>query len=411
MKVNAIIAEYNPFHKGHAYQLQESKSQTGADYTIVVMSGDFVQRGEPAILDKYTRAKMALQSGADLVLELPALYAASSAEYFATGAISMLDKLGIVDTVCFGSESGKIENLQRIAKILSEEPDTYVQKLRTLISFGLSYPTARNQALLDYDPGLNDCIDLLGSPNNILGIEYIKAIIKRNSQMTPHTILRLGAGYHSPHLDENYCSAMALRQAITNGRSFENIASFLPEESASFVEEKLRNHDYLDCDDFSQILFAKLLGECKKGFTEYLDVSESLSQKIVNHLYEYSGYQSFCNILKSKDMTYTRISRCLLHILLNITKENMALAMENDYISFARVLGFRKEASPLLHAIKENSSIPLLTKLADAPQALDNVGAKSFKDMILQNHLYAGVLACKCKRPVENEYQKQIVIL
>ena len=171
LRVNGIVAEYNPFHSGHSYQLEDAKRQSGADYTVVVMSGSFVQRGAPALLNKYNRTMMALKNGADLVLELPTLYSVSSAEYFATGAITLLDKLGVVDYLCFGSECGDVHKLQPIADILLEEPKEYATLFKKYLKQGLNYPSARIEALTQYRPDLSDARDLLASANNILGIE------------------------------------------------------------------------------------------------------------------------------------------------------------------------------------------------------------------------------------------------
>ena len=194
MRVNGIISEYNPFHNGHKYLLTESKKATSADYTVIVMSGNFVQRGAPALINKYKRAEMALQNGADLVLELPKYYATASAEYFAMGGISLLDKLGVVTNLSFGSECGDLAVLEKIARILVEEPNDYTILLRENLKKGQSYPTARTNALLEYNADFGEYKDVLSSPNNILGIEYLKALLKRKSSIQPYTLLRTGAG-------------------------------------------------------------------------------------------------------------------------------------------------------------------------------------------------------------------------
>ena len=194
MKVNGIVAEYNPFHNGHKYLLTESARKTGADYTVVVMSGDFVQRGAPAITDKFSRAQMALACGADLVLELPALYAAASAEFFAEGAVALFNGLNVVTDLCFGSECGDVSILRQIAEILAEEPEAYSLSLKQYLRQGLSYPNARNEALIQNYPFLGHHKNVFSSPNNILGIEYIKAILRSGSSLHPVTVLRTGAG-------------------------------------------------------------------------------------------------------------------------------------------------------------------------------------------------------------------------
>ncbi|MBR4277086.1 MAG: nucleotidyltransferase family protein, partial [Lachnospiraceae bacterium] len=215
MIVNGIIAEYNPFHNGHIAHLEKTKEQTNADYTIVAMSGNFVQRGAPAVVDKYVRTKMALEGGADLVLEIPTCYSTSSAEYFASAGVALLDKIGVVDYLSFGSESGDIEILNHIASILLEEPPEFSEYMQRYLREGYTYPLARNNALIQYENSLFDATRVLESPNNILAIEYIKAILRRESTITPFTIKRQGSNYHDRYMADNATSASA--QAIREG--------------------------------------------------------------------------------------------------------------------------------------------------------------------------------------------------
>ena len=327
MKVNGIIAEYNPFHNGHLYQLEESRRLTGADYTVVVMSGDFVQRGAPAMLDKHVRARMALLGGADLVLELPVLYAVSSAEQFAAGAVAILDRLGVVTHLCFGSECGDAEALGQIAGYLLEEPDSYRSHLQQLLRQGRTYPAARAQALCTAFG--RDWEQILSSPNNILGIDYIKALKKRKSSILPVTVKRIGAGYHDgavplrpdclqngqgaselqqglPHGQDcpatpsmQPASARAIRQALQNGQTTELLTSkllrpYLPAEAARLLEDCLIQKKSVCPDDLSSILYYKLLIQIEQGYEKYLDVSAGLSDRIRNKLGEYTGPESFC---------------------------------------------------------------------------------------------------------------------
>ena len=211
MKVTGIIAEYNPFHKGHKYQIDYCKKKLNSDYVIVAMSGDYVQRGTPALLPKHVRAEMALRCGADLVLEMPVSVSTASAEAFAMGGVSMLDGLHIMDSLCFGSEYGKVSALMELAEILVEEPEEYRQLLKEFLSNGLSFPSARCQTLTEYfrnphnftgddfdgvlTPLLNQIVQILNSPNNILGIEYCKALLRLKSNIKPVTLKRQGMGY------------------------------------------------------------------------------------------------------------------------------------------------------------------------------------------------------------------------
>lgn len=411
MQVNGIIAEYNPFHNGHQYHISNAKEQTGADYTIIVMSGNFMQRGTTALLDKYTRAEMALQNGADLVLELPSYYAASSAEYFASGAVALLDKLGLVTKLCFGSECGDGAVLKHIAALLLKEPAEYADFLRNYLRQGLSYPTARTMALIDYEPSLSDYRDIFSSPNNILGIEYLKALLRRNSSITPYTTLRVGADYHDIRLHSNQCSAKAIRQAIIEGRDITCLENNMPQKTYTIMTQALKQAHPIFPNDFSSILLYKLLSEQHQGYEQYLDVSSDLSDRIHKHLQDFVNYEGFCNILKRKDMTYTRISRCLLHILLDMKETTMQSYRAMDYISYARVLGFRKESIPLLTAIKANSSIPLITKLADAEKLLDADAFSMLKEELRINQIYQCVSATRNAHPMKNELSTPIVIV
>lgn len=409
MQVNGIIAEYNPFHNGHRYHLTETLSRTGADYTIVVMSGDFVQRGAPALLDKHRRAEMALRCGADLVLELPVLYAASSAEYFASGAVALLDKLGVVTHLSFGSECGDTELLRQIAEILVREPPEYTATLKKLLQQGLSYPLARTKALLQHYPFLDNHREVFSSPNNILGIEYIKALIRRDSAITPAALLRKGSGYHDRQTSGSYCSALAIRQALCSGHTPPALSQLMPEESAGLLLDFLSSRSPVRANDFSGLLHYKLVLEEAEGYQRYLDVSPDLSDRIRNRLPEYVCFEDFCDLLKTKELTYTRISRCLLHILLNLTKEDMTLGQSLDNAAYARVLGFKRSAAPLLSAIGRASSIPLVTKLADAGQILSPEALQLLSRDILAANIYQTV-AGSGRTPV-NEYTVPLCII
>jgi predicted nucleotidyltransferase len=411
MKVNGIIAEYNPFHNGHKYQLDESLKLTGADYTVVVMSGNFVQRGDPALIDKHTRARMALLGGADLVLEIPSLYATSSAEYFANGSVSLLTKLGVVTHLCFGSECGDVSVLKRIAEILVDEPPEYAATLKRFMKQGMTYPNARTWALMQHYPDMAENKDVFSSPNNILGISYLKSILRQKSALEPVTIKRVGADYHARYLSAPLCSSLAIRQALCLDKSTEFLKEQMPSFACDLLSEQLASGSAAHSNDFSAALYYKLLSEREFGYEKYLDVSPDLSDRIQNRLNEFKDCESFCDLLKTKEMTYTRISRCLLHIFLNITGEDMQTAAQLGYTPYARVLGFRKSAAPLMSAIKEKSSIPLVTKLADAEKQLSEEAFLMLKKDITTSQLYYGVLSGKTTQPTPNEYTIPLVIV
>lgn len=411
MKVNGIIAEYNPFHNGHNYQLTESLRCTKAQYTVVVMSGSFVQRGAPAMVNKFKRAEMALLNGADLVLELPAIYATASAEYFATGAVALLDRLGVVTNLCFGSECGNAQLMRQIAEILLEEPKPFTKSLKQYLRQGLSYPNARTEALIQNYPFLNQYKYVFSSPNNILGIEYIKAILKSESSLEPVTVLRTGAGYHSRLPEDDQCSALAIRQAIYAGADATFLKSSMPANAAAVLTEQLASIGPVHSNDFSDILYYKLIMEKSSGYEKYLDVSSDLSDRIRSRLDDYKGFDSFCDLLKTKEMTYTRISRCLLHIMLNIKKSDMEKAKDMGIAPYARVLGFKKSSATLLTKIKEQSSIPLVTKLADAEELLDKAAYDMLRQDIRISQIYNGIIAHRNDSSPANEISTPLVIV
>ena len=402
MKVVGIVAEYNPFHKGHAYHIQKAKEVTGSDYCIVVMSGNYTQRGVPAMIDKHSRAKMALLNGADLVIELPVRFATSSAEGFATNAITLLNATGIVTDLCFGSECGDVDKLTKIAKVLLEEPEEYKEVLKRELKNGHSYPVARNMALQGLDCWDFDSLKILSMPNNILGIEYIKALIKTGSKINPMTIKRKGSNYNDCSLSELYSSALAIRSSIATTENLENIYSDVPENVYAIMKERQNISFPIVPDDFSEMLHYKLLSEKDNGFTQYIDVNADLSDRIAKNVYQYKNYESFCDLLKTKNMTYTRISRCLLHILLDLKT--------NDFIkpSYIRILGLNTRAGDLSKALKENCALPLISKLADAKKQVSEDAFDLLKEDVFASNLYDTVLSHKFDSDFISDYQKQV---
>lgn len=440
MKATGIIAEYNPFHRGHKYQIDYCKRELGADYVIVAMSGDYVQRGTPALMSKHVRAEMALRCGADLVLEMPVSVSTASAETFAMGAISILNGLHVVDTLCFGSERGEVSALQELARLLVKEPQEYRQLLKEFLSNGLSFPAARSQALMEYfkdphnfagddfnsvlTPLLNQITQILGSPNNILGIEYCKALLRLNSKIRPVTLKRQGMGYHetlpttavsfSSHTaskdvsdDATFASASAIRELLRSALTPEvisRIATQVPDEISSLLASSLQKNEYLTEDVLDLLLSYCVLKGDADSFCNYLDVSRDLAERIVNRSNELNGFLQAASLLKTKELTQTRIQRALLHIILDIQNTP-------SEVPYARVLGFRKESSSLLKEIKHNSSIPLLTKLADADHLLDKTGQKLLAETTFASNLYEKLLCQKTGKHFVHEYQKQLVIL
>lgn len=435
MKVTGIIAEYNPFHKGHKYQIDYCKKKLNSDYVIVAMSGDYVQRGTPALLPKHVRAEMALRCGADLVLEMPVSVSTASAEAFAMGGVSMLDGLHIVDSLCFGSEYGEVSALMELAEILVEEPEEYRQLLKEFLSNGLSFPSARCQALTEYfrnphnftgddfdgvlTPLLNQIVQILNSPNNILGIEYCKALLRLKSNIKPVTLKRQGMGYHETLAETDgsdrfsctdgntFASASAIREllkATLTPETISRIASQVPDEISLLLASSLQRNEFPTEDALDPLLSYCILKENADSFCSYLDVSRDLAERIMNRSNELNGFLQAASFLKTKELTQSRIQRALLHIILGIREVPAT-------VPYARVLGFRRESSTLLKEIKDSSSIPLITKLADANSLLDESGRSLLYETVFSSNLYEKLLCRKNGRKFVHEYQKQLVIL
>lgn len=411
MKITSVIAEYNPFHNGHAYQIQKAKEMTGADYVIVVMSGDFTQRGTPAIINKYARANMALQNGADMVLELPVCYATGSAEYFAKGAIALLDKLGCVDSVCFGSECGDIDALTEIAKVLANETPQFKETIQRNLKMGDTYPVARNKALVEALPHMTTYDQLLASPNNILGIEYIKALIQFDSKIKPYTNIRIGSDYHDYKLAAANSSAISIRQSLLMQHDMSLIKDQVPASCFEILSKNFEHCFPIFEDDFSTMLKYKLLSEKDTGYQKYLDMTKSISDKIRRNVFKMTDYDQFCDLLKSKDLTYARISRILSHILLDITKEEVDTYKENGWIFYARVLGLNTQSFELTRTVKEHSSITLISKLKKAEKQLYPIGVHMLKKDLTAAHIYEIVAGQKYNAGMIDEYRRQIELI
>lgn len=428
MKIVGLIAEYNPFHNGHEYHIQKAKEITGADAAVVVMSGNFVQRGAPAIMPKHLRAKVALKSGASLVLELPVCYSTGSAELFALGAVALLDSLGCVDFLCFGSECGDIRVLTEIAEVLADEPEAYRIILRSYLKQGLSFPASRERAIRDY-LGNKSLSRILSSPNNTLGIEYIKALIRLKSPVRPYTILRKDSRYHADTLEPsgNFSSATAIRKLLLfSGNALKTDRDEpYDEPKLSSILARLEDHVPPECvtllerthlirypvysNDFSLLVKYQLMKESRGTLGRYADISEDLANRIMKHLNDYQNFDQFCDLLKTKEITYSRISRALLHVILGLKSSFIEQTASEGLIHYARMLGFRKDQE-ILPLIKSKTSVPLVSKLTDM-DSLSDFGRHMLHLDIFSSNLYESVISSKFKTPFSNEYSHPIVIV
>lgn len=407
-KVLGIIAEYNPFHNGHLLHLEKSKKICDAQYSVCVMSGNFVQRGNTSIVNKWIRAEMALKSGVDLVLELPTVYSISSAENFAEGTIKLLNSLKIVDTISFGSENSDINVLNRISSVLHEEPKQYLEFLNSESKKGLSFPKARENAILLY---LNDkkYLNILNQPNNTLAIEYLKALKKYKSHISPISVKREKVFYNSNCIVDEYASATAIRNMIIN-EQFNDIRKVVPASSYNLLMNEIEEgHLVIDISKFEkEILYAirRLSADDIKNFPE---VTEGLENAIKNASNSCNNLSELINMIKSKRYTHTRIQRILLYILLNITKKDMYLSRKN--IPYARILGYSPQGKELISEIyKANPKITLITSVKNF---LDSSNNKTYKYMLNKDILATNIytLAYKNNSTANLDYTKKIVTL
>ena len=427
MKIVGLITEYNPFHAGHLYHMQQARELTGADYCVVLMSGSFVQRGEPAIFDKYLRTKTALLAGADLVLEIPTAFSTASAHEFAAYGVALLSAIG-VDAVVFGSECGQVEILKQAAYALNHESAEFQERLRKGLKAGLTYPQARAKALGETQAGgtrvenvedfhantdvSNSHIwsSILNSPNNILGIEYLRAAEDLHSPMEFYTISREGSGYHEDTLaDANFPSASAIRGIIRNSLSKDKdlldiLASHLP----AVTHPAYTGAVPVFVDDFSGLLNATVL-QMQATFS-IADLSPELAARLTKPPYFPLSFEERIQALKTRQLTYTRVSRALLHLVLGMREEDISRWKDEGYALYARILGFRRQSSPLLSCLHKKSSIPLITKMADAAQSLAPSALALLEQEVYASHLYQTV---RIKRGgvFQNEYTEGLVFV
>lgn len=416
MKITGFITEYNPFHNGHLYHMEQAKQLTGADYTVALMSGSHVQRGEPAVFDKYTRTKMALSAGVDLVLELPAAFSTASAMEFASYGISLFTALGAVDSVVFGSECGSLAPLQAAAELLSEETPEFRSALQQYIKSGMTYPQARAAALDG-----QELEALLSSPNNILGIEYLRAAQRLKSHLSFYTVRREGSHYHENCIlaDSSFPSASALRQELkkeaalsASSSTIQTAKSFsglIPDSCLPLLKDEIP----VFADDYSLLLQDQILRLQAVKNEEMPDIAD-FSPEFLARLKKSgpwpASYTERVQNLKSRQFTYTRISRALLHLLLDIHTRDIEQWKAEGYAPYARILGFRRESALLLKELKKHSSIPFINKTADAPKCLSASALRMLEQEIRVSHLYQSVKVQKDGQ-FRNEYTEGVIIL
>lgn len=418
MRITGIIAEYNPFHNGHKYLLETARHQTNADYIIVIMNGNFMQRGIPAYWNKYQRAAMAVEQGADAVFELPVLYGTASAEYFAYGGVQLLNQLSGIQSLCFGCETERLSLLEEAARILLTEPPEYKQQLSTALTNGDSFPKARATAISHIltKAGCNkeELDQLLTLPNTILALEYLKALRRTKSHIQPVPCLRTDQGYHTESMQAFYSSATAIRKEYEAYGCTDKVSQTVPDTVFTELKEAYGTRSPIHMEDFYPYLQYCLWNPTIQ-LTDYLDVSEDLANRIRTVYKPEYNYQQLVEAIVSKQYTYTRIYRCLLHIMLNIRKDSMEKQLASGSMHYARLLALRKESSMLLRSLNETSTIPIINRLTDGIRLLEAKGDINGINLLEQDiasaHLYEQTIARNYHTPAVNEYTKGIILV
>ena len=389
-----VVVEFNPFHNGHKY-LIDSLKQTEDDTVTAVISGNFVQRGEPAILDVNKRTEMALECGVDLVLSLPLPFCTSTAEKFALAGITVLDSLNTLDFIAFGSESNSPELIKECAeKLRSAEFDKLVSKL---IDSGVSYPVAREQAISQLFGA--EVADVLKSSNDILGVEYVKALLELNSRLGVKTIKRIGAGHDSSDGTGNIRSASFIRSVIDNA---DEMKKFLPEQVFSILKTAIDEKNVMDYEKYEFSLLYKLRTMTVEEINNLPDVSEGLEYRIYDAVRTATSYNELLEKIKTKRYTLSRIRRILNYAYLGVTKDDLLLP-----VPYIRVLGFNEKGARILKSVKNNSKLPVITRSADL-KSLTEEGKKIFDMECKARDLYS--LCLKNPDKCGKEMTEKIII-
>ena len=399
MSVLGIIAEYNPFHNGHLYHINASKSAASAMYVVNIISGCFTQRGDAAICDKFTRARMALQNGADIVVELPVYYAVTSAEYFASAAVKLLNAMGIVTHLSFGSESGDLNQIRLAADTLNKHGGEITGLHRKFMSEGLPYFTARERALTSI---LHISRNFIKQPNHILAIEYMKTLDQIQSPIIPLTIKRIGSGYHE--------SASLLRGYIKTG-DYPSLAYDVPENVFFSILKHLSLYGAADIGLLDSVLFYLLQTKPLCEIKAVLDMNDGVAERMVKFC-GCSSSTELLNAVKTKRYAYSRLRRAATHLLLDIRREAFDMFNQAGGPRYIRVLGFRKDAAHLLGEMARRASLPVITDLAKAGRMLDEAGLFMLNKDIQATDLY--YLSCPHKKNTHgrnHEYYRKIIVI
>jgi len=368
MKAAGIICEFNPFHNGHNYLFETVRQDINPDALVCVMSGNFVQRGQAAMWNKYVRAKAAINCGADIVIELPTYAAVNSASSFAKAAVDILNGLGVVDTIAFGSECGDINQLVRIAELTDDENEDFSADFRKAIDEGISYPKAYQKAVLGQIKGLSD--DFFAGSNNILGIEYLKWLKKTDSEIKPYTLQRNGCGHDAINPTDDFASGSYIRKLFEEDK-MQHISDFLPVKAAEIIcsSESFTKEDE---NILFQLIRYKLLNSSPEELSKISEISEGLENLLKKAVLKANTIDELIHSVKSKRYTYARISRILIQTLLCITKDDVLRASLYPY---ARVLAFNSNGREIIKKASEIGQIPIITNINSQVKETDDIMA------------------------------------
>lgn len=411
MSIVGIIAEFNPFHNGHKYIIDQAKALTGADSAIIVMSGNYVQRGTPAICDKFTRTKMAIECGCDLVIELPLIYSCGSAGYFAEGAVSLLNSLGCVDYLAFGAEYADKDFLMKISDIFVDEPQYFKERLNHYVKNGYSYPAARENASCDYllntetDFDENNFRDIMSSPNCILAVEYLCALKRFHSKIKAFPVTRIEAAYHQAYIQENISSATAIRNTMETSDRLEEARASIPPAAFAILKEEYNKSFPIYENDFSPALATALIRERDK-FQDYYDFSLNFSNRVRNLTENYENFEKFASDLTTRNITRTYANRCLLHLMLGIENDFVKEIIKYGYNFYIHVLGFNPKGTELLKTIKAASNLPVMTKIPDVYDTLTPHGRKMLDLNLNADELYRFIQNYKFNTKLPSEFRR-----
>lgn len=408
-RVVGIIAEYNPFHTGHLYHITQAKARACAEIAVCVISGNFVQRGESSLINKWTKTEMALVNGADLVIELPVLYSVSSAENFASGAIKILDELGVVDDIAFGTESPDIQILNDIANVVLKEPREYQAILKHQLSVGNSFPVARENAILMYLNDEQEYGSVLHGPNNILAIEYLKAMKKSKSKMIPMAIKREKVGYNATRRIGEFASGTAIRNYLIR-KEYRDIQKTMPASSYGILREEMKNGNYvLDLSAYEKIIIYNLRKMSLAEIANLPDVNEGLENLIKKAANSSNNLIDLISNIKSKRYTQTRIQRILVYALLGITKQDMEMAQKTT--PYIRVLGVNDKGRSLL------SEMSMINKKANVVTSvkkfMDTNSNKALRQMMEKDMFATDVYTLGYKKESYSnlDYTQNLIIM